>query len=190
MDSCALSIPGGTSCGLASLPVFVSHPLPLPSPLPFAPRLRWLGPGQIPLGEKENVTMRGESYRIRGFSGFSQFSLLSALSRQSSRDPEKTCNPKKKCGLEKMCMNKQNNLRLLMAVVLGVAAVVERNIVIPRPCSAGCLSPCHPASKGRRSMFFDNYLCLLSPRIVSDKTVGHLLLQFSLSLDSSSVFIP
>lgn len=77
--------------------------------------------------------MTGESYRIRGFSGFSQLRVLSALSKLSSRDSEKMCDLKKKRGLEKRCMNKQNNCRLIMVVVLGVAAVVEINIVIRRP---------------------------------------------------------
>lgn len=77
--------------------------------------------------------MRGESYRIRGFSRFSQFRVLSALSKPSNRDSEKMCNPRKKRGLEKRCMNKQNNPSLLMVVVLGVAVLVEINIVIRRP---------------------------------------------------------
>lgn len=68
------------------------------------------------------MKMRVKSYRIRGFSGFSQFRVLSTLPKPSNRDSEKMCNPRKKCGLEKRCMNKQNNPRLLMVVVLGVAA--------------------------------------------------------------------
>lgn len=54
-----------------------------------------------------------------------------------SRGPEKMSSPRKKHGLENRSISKKNDHRLLMTLVLGVAAAVE--VKIPRPWAAAAV---------------------------------------------------
>lgn len=90
-------------------------------------------------------------------------------------------------------MNKQNTCRLLMVEALGAAAVAAINIAPhchSETLGSCLLSPCYPYLQGTdKQMFYGNHMCLLPPKIVSDKKVDHLLHKLSLCLDSSNVFI-